>query len=115
PLQRFSSDRDRSLRLTPGTPMKSKARIAGVFYLVTFVAGSLSLMLPGSGLAANLIATLAYIGVTVVFYQIFKPVNASLSLLAALFSLGGIIVGLVTSLKIASIPVNPLGFFGFYC
>ena len=95
--------------------MKNKARIAGVFYLVTFVAGSLSLILPGSGLAANLIATGAYLGVTGLFYQIFKPVNARLSLLAALFSLAGIIVGFLTSLKIATIPVNPLGFFGFYC
>ena len=95
--------------------MKNKARIAGIFYLVTFVAGSLSLMLPGSGLAANLIATFAYVGVTVLFYQIFKPVNARLSLLAALFSLAGIIVGLLTSLKFVSVPINPLGFFGFYC
>jgi hypothetical protein len=95
--------------------MKTKARIAGIFYLVTFVAGSLSLMLPGSGLAANLIATLAYVGVTVLFYQIFKPVNANLSLLAALFSLAGIIVGLLQSLNIAAVPINPLGFFGFYC
>lgn len=95
--------------------MKNKARIAGLFYLVTFVAGSLSLILPGSGLAANLIATAAYVGVTVLFYQIFRPVNASLSLLAALFSLAGIIVGFLTSLKIATIPINPLGFFGFYC
>jgi uncharacterized protein DUF4386 len=95
--------------------MKNKARIAGVFYLVTFVAGSLTLMLPDSGLAANFIATFAYVGVTVLFYQIFKPVNASLSLLAALFSLAGIIVGLLTSLNIAAILINPLGFFGFYC
>ena len=95
--------------------MKNKARIAGIFYLVTFVAGSLSLMFPGSGLAANLIATFAYVGVTVLFYQIFKPVNARLSLLAALFSLAGIIVGLLTSLNLATIPINPLGFFGFYC
>lgn len=34
--------------------MKKKARIAGIFSLVTFVAGSLGLMLPGSGLAAGL-------------------------------------------------------------
>jgi hypothetical protein len=95
--------------------MKSKARIAGIFYLVTFVAGSLALMLSSGALAANLISSLAYIGVTVLFYQIFKPVNARLSLLAALFSLIGIIVGLLISLKIAPIPINPLGFFGFYC
>ena len=93
--------------------MKNKARIAGIFYLVTFVAGSLGLVL--GGLATNLIASVAYIGVTVLFYQIFRPVNPSLSLLAALFSLAGIVVGLVTSLNIAKVPINPLGFFGFYC
>jgi hypothetical protein len=95
--------------------MKNKARIAGIFYLVTFVAGSLGLMLSGSGLAANLIASAAYLGVTVLFYQIFKPVNASLSLLAALFSLAGILVGLLKGLNIVPVPINPLGFFGFYC
>ena len=95
--------------------MKTKARIAGIFYLVTFVAGSLSLILPDSGLAANLIASGAYVGVTVLFYQIFRPVNASLSLLAALFSLAGIVMGFLQVFKFATVPINPLGFFGFYC
>jgi hypothetical protein len=95
--------------------MKNKARIAGVFYLITFVAGSLELLLPGNKLAAGLIASVAYIAVTVLFYQIFRPVEARVSLLAAFFSLAGIIVGLLRSFDLAPVQINPLGFFGFYC
>jgi hypothetical protein len=39
--------------------------------------------------AINLIATALYIAVTALFYDLFKPVNRSLSLLAAFFSLVG--------------------------
>lgn len=41
------------------------------------------------GLATGLIATALYIAVTALFYGLFKPVNRSLSLLAAFFSLLG--------------------------
>jgi uncharacterized protein DUF4386 len=41
------------------------------------------------GLATGLIATACYIAVTALFYDLFKPVNRSLSLLAAFFSLVG--------------------------
>jgi hypothetical protein len=41
------------------------------------------------GFAINLIATALYIAVTVLFYELFKPVNRSLCLLAAFFSLVG--------------------------
>ena len=41
------------------------------------------------GLAVGLIATAFYIAVTALFYELFKPVNRSLSLLAAFFSLVG--------------------------
>ena len=92
-----------------------KARIAGLFYLVTFVAGSLALTLPNASLAVNLIANAAYLGVTVLFYQIFKPVNDRLSLFAAFFSLLGITTATLTLFHLSPINVNPLGFFGFYC
>jgi hypothetical protein len=95
--------------------MKNTARIAGVFYLITFVAGSIELIFPGGGLAANLIATAAYLAVTVLFYQIFKPVNRNLSLLAAFFSLLGIITGALSAFHVSALSINPLGFFGFYC
>jgi hypothetical protein len=41
------------------------------------------------GLATGLIATAFYIAVTALFYDLFRPVNRSLSLIAALFSLVG--------------------------
>ena len=95
--------------------MKNKARIAGVFYLITFVAGSASLALTSGKLSVDLIAELAYVGVTVVFYQIFKPVNKNISLLAAVFSLAGIANGALTAFHRAPTTINPLVFFGFYC
>jgi MFS family permease len=88
-----------------------KARIAGVFYLLTFLTGGLALVVRGRlGFAAGLIAGACYIAVTLLFYDLFKPVNRSLSLLAAAVSLVGIAVGPL-QLK----GVNPLVFFGFYC
>ena len=95
--------------------MKNKARIAGVFYLITFVAGSASLALANGKLAADITANLAYVGVTVLFYQIFKPVNRNVSLLAAIFSLVGIANGTLTAFHRAPTTINPLVFFGFYC
>lgn len=41
------------------------------------------------GLATKLIATACYVALTALFYDLFKPVNRSLSLLAAFFSLVG--------------------------
>jgi hypothetical protein len=41
------------------------------------------------GLATSLIATACYVAVTALFYDLFKPVNTSVSLLAAFFSLVG--------------------------
>src|SRR6266849_9467095 len=45
------------------------------------------------GFAADLIMTACYIAVTALFYDLFKPVNRSLSLLAAFFSLVGCAIG----------------------
>src|SRR5208282_2822675 len=67
------------------------------------------------GFAINLIATACYIAVTLLFYDIFKPVNRSLSLLAAFFSLVGCAIGALTPFHLAPSHINPLVFFGFYC
>jgi hypothetical protein len=95
--------------------MKTNARIAGFFYLITFVAGSLSLNLTRGKLAADLTADVAYVVVTVLLYQIFKPVNKNLSLLAAIFSFVGITNGVFTAFHAPLSSINPLVFFGFYC
>ena len=87
----------------------NKARIAGVFYVLVFVTGGLALVVRGGvGSAAGLIAGLLYVAVTLLFYDLFKPVNRGISLLAASVSLVGIAAGPV-------LKVNPLPFFEIYC
>ena len=92
-----------------------RARIAGVFYLLTFVAGALALALVHGRLIANLIATASYIAVTLLFYDILKPVNKKLSVLAAFFGLLGCSFGALSPVGLAPYQINPLVFFGFYC
>ena len=91
--------------LTETSPRR-KARIAGVFYLLTFLMAGVSSVAGGGiaatgnnmlahqslfrlGFAADLIVVACYIAVTALFYELFRPVNRSLSLLAAFFSLVG--------------------------
>jgi hypothetical protein len=92
-----------------------KARIAGVFYLLTFVTGIYALVFVSGRLVANLIATVCYVAVTLLFYDLFKPVNKGVSLLAAFFSLAGCVTGTQSLFHLATIPINNLVFFGFYC
>jgi hypothetical protein len=92
-----------------------KARVAGVFYLLTIVAGALALVFVRGRLVANLIATACYIAVTLLFYDIFKPVNRRLSLLAAVVSFLGCAIGTLSAFHLAPVHINPLVFFGLYC
>ncbi|MGA8231518.1 MAG: DUF4386 domain-containing protein, partial [Candidatus Acidiferrales bacterium] len=89
-----------------------RARITGVVYLLYFLTAVLAvflirgLVVPGDAaatannileherlfrlsVAVGLIATALYVAVTVLFYGLFKPVNKTVSLLAAFFSLVG--------------------------
>ncbi len=94
-----------------GVSPLARARIAGGFYLLTFLTGGLALLVPGQvGVAAGLIAGASYVAVTLLLYHLFKPVNRGLSLIAACVSLVGIAVGPL-QLK----GVHPLVFFGVYC
>jgi hypothetical protein len=84
------------------------ARIAGVFYLLTFVSGVVALVVRGTvGVSGGLVAGACYVVVTLLFYVLFKPVSRTLSLLAAAISLAGIVVG---PLRLTAI--SPLVFFG---
>jgi len=101
---------------------RRKARIAGVFYLLTFLTGGFAAFVSGKLLvyseAASLVASACYAVVTFLFYGLFKPVDASLSLIAAVFSLAGCALGVLSVLHV--VPsyinyVNPLAVFGVYC
>lgn len=92
------------------------ARIAGLFYVIVFVTGIFALFNPsGAGFAAGMIAGVFYIVVTVLFYLIFKPVDRTISFLAAIISLVGIIIGPLSLLIKPLGRISPLIFFGFYC
>jgi len=91
------------------------------------------------GFAGNLVAIATYVGVTALFYQLFKPVNRTVSLLAAFLGLMGCAVLAVGSVfYLASLPASAAAqqsptlalmfirlyaqsfntsfvFFGFYC
>jgi len=89
------------------------ARLAAAFYVMVFVTGIYSLVT--RTMAAGLIAGVFYIAVTVLFYFIFKPVNRNLSLLAAILSLLGIVIGPLSMFIRPLANLSPLVFFGFYC
>jgi len=99
---------DRTVEASP----RPKARITGVVYLLYFLTAVLGvflirgLVVSGDAaatannllaherlfrlsVAVGLIGTALYIAVTVLFYRLFKPVNTTVSLLAAFFSLVG--------------------------
>jgi hypothetical protein len=95
------------------------ARMTGALYLLYFLTTILGMLLMGRGFAVsgNAISdfsTLCYLGVTVLFYVLFKPVSGILSLLATLFSLGGCIVMSLGHFHLDS-SVSPLLFFGQFC
>jgi hypothetical protein len=101
-------------RFSDASP-RFKARIAGTFYLITFLSGMLALVSDNGKVIANVLASIAYVVVTILFYDLFKPVNKTLSLIAAGFSLIGCALGILNSFSILPIEINSLVFFGFYC
>src|SRR6266704_215370 len=102
---------DRTVEASP----RFRARMAGVFYLLTILTGGFAAVFVSGRLVANLIAGACYIAVTLLFYDIFKPVNRSLSLLAAFFSLVGCAIGPLSLFHLTPSHINSLVFFGFYC
>ncbi len=104
------------------TSPRWKARIAGVLYLIagmtySFADGTVrgKLVVIGDaaatahnilahqslyrlGFAAEVVSAVCYIAVTLILYDLFKPVNRSVSLLAAFFSLTGCTIQAVSSL-----------------
>lgn len=94
-----------------------KARIAGLFYLLSIVFGIYgALFARGNAvLVANLLGTLCYIPVTLLLYALLKPVNTSLSATAALFSLAGCVVSILGFLHLPTPGISSLVFFGVYC
>ena len=99
---------------------QATARGAGAFWLATIVTGAFALSAQGGlvsgdpaataatlmaheasyrlGIVANLAAGACYIAATLLVYELLRPVNKSVSLLAAFFSLVGCAVGALSGL-----------------
>ena len=104
-----------SERIAGASPL-GKARAAGACWLLVIVTGALAMVIGGRlGVAANLAATAFYVAATVLVYQLLKPVNAGLSLIAAISSFVGCTIGVLGSLF--AVPVGRLAFvfFGLHC
>ena len=94
-------------------------RLTGVVYLMFFLTAILSQLLTNrnlasAGIAANLVSIGFYLALGLLFYGMFKPVNTRISLLGALFNLGGCIV-MTVGIFSPTLPISPLWFFGPYC
>ena len=92
-----------------------KARMAGVLYLLSVLTATFTeLFVRGKlNIAGGFIAIAGMVGVTLLVYDLFKPVNRSLSLLAASFSLVGLIF---EAFRWQPHGVNiAIAFAGFYC
>jgi hypothetical protein len=106
-------------RIAEASP-RLKGKIAGVSYWLTILTGAFAAVFVGRRVAvygdpADLIATSCYIVVTLLFYDMSKPVSRRLSLLAAFFSLVGCAIGALFLFHLATSYINNLVFFGFYC
>jgi len=67
---------------------------------------------------ASLAASACYVVVTLLFYSLFKPVDRSLSLIAAVFSLVGCAMGVLSVFHLLPSPINSINslvLFGCYC
>ena len=95
---------------------RTKASIAGIFYLLTIVIGALALFVRDSLRSVLLLgSTGCYIVVTVLLYGLFRPVSRNISAIAALFSFAGCAVSTVDQFHPGLFGLNPLMFFGGYC
>jgi uncharacterized protein DUF4386 len=95
------------------------ARMAGVFWLLTILTGTVAMVARGGrlGILVNLLSTACYVGATVFIYSLLKPVNRNLSLLAMFFSLTGCAIGALSALVTvgAQAPTVAFIFFGLHC
>lgn len=109
------------MALTGRTSPRFRARMAGLCYLLMFLAGALAtfgrrgLIITGDaaatatnimahqsayllGFAGDVLVVATYVAVTALFYRMFKPVSRSVSLTAAFFSLVGCAIQAVACL-----------------
>ncbi|MGA2755244.1 MAG: DUF4386 family protein [Terracidiphilus sp.] len=96
------------------------ARLTGAVYLAYFATTIVTTIIQSHvpeavGRTGNLLAFVLYAITSLLFYDLFKPVDRKLSLAAALVSLAGCVVGSLDVFHLPTYHVNVLFFFGPYC
>ena len=96
------------------------ARLTGAVYLAYFATTIITTIVQsrvseGIGKTGSLLAFVLYAITSLLFYNLFKPVNKRLSLLAAVVSLAGCVVGSLDVFHVPTYHVSALVFFGPYC
>jgi hypothetical protein len=96
------------------------ARVTGALYLAYFATTIITTIVQSRVSdtvvkTGSLLAFVLYAIVTLLFYDLFKPVDSRLTLLAALVSLAGCVFGSLDVFHVPTRHVNALIFFGPYC
>ncbi len=96
------------------------ARVTGAVYLAYFATTIITTLVQGRapgavGKTGSVLGYVLYAIVTLLLYDLFKPVNKRLSLAAALVSIAGCVVGSLDIFHMLTYHVNMLYFFGSYC
>ncbi len=96
------------------------ARVAGLFYALNFVLGTLAFMWlqqkrPEDSAQMTLFAAIDYAIVAILLGRLFEPAGRGLSWAVAAIGLVGCALSATDALHLLATPVNPLALFGFYC
>ncbi len=104
-----------SASFPPASP-RLKSRIAGAFYSLTIVLGIIAFIFRDTfGVTVNVVSHACFVVVAFLFYDLFKPVNRSVSLIAMAFGLAGCVTGIVRLLNPGALPISSMVFFGVHC
>jgi Domain of unknown function (DUF4386) len=93
-------------------------RATGIIYLLYFLAAIYAQTLPNATIwyfIVNLISCCFYFILTILFYNIFKSVDKTISLFAITFGFMGCVVTALGVFNIDPFNISPLLFFGPYC
>ena len=96
------------------------ARLTGALYLAYFATTIITTIVQNhipkaAGEAGNLLAYILYAITSLLFYNLFEPVDKRLSLVAGLVSLAGCAVGSLDVFNVPTYHLKALYFFGPYC
>jgi hypothetical protein len=96
-----------------------RGRLIGVIYLLYFLMAVFAQVLGQHKLSAisnvaNVMAFVLYLILTFLFFFLFRPVNRLISLIAAVVSAAGCVIGIIGLYAVAP-QISPIWFFGPYC